>query len=175
MKNKLIIFMTTALFMLAIIVMGQNRVDAASWGAKNLFTTPKKTRGTWYYKHEGEIKKLKITTHTFNKIKLYKMLSSNKAIKWTKKLAKADKKSGYKLAQKVGTSQYEATDFKFHKTPGFAANGWLSSDRADSGHTYVAIKKKDKSNNDKVDALRVGNGADNSFLYYCYKSKELVK
>ena len=35
--------MTTALFMLAIIVMGQNRVDAASWGAKNLFTTPKKT------------------------------------------------------------------------------------------------------------------------------------
>lgn len=103
------------------------------------------------------------------------MLSSNKAIKWTKKLAKADKKSGYKLAQKVGISQYEATDFKFHKTPGFAANGWLSSDRADSGHTYVAIKKKDKSNNDKVDALRVGNGADNSFLYYCYKSKKLVK
>ena len=88
--------MTTALFMLAIIVMGQNRVDAASWGAKNLFTTPKKTRGTWYYKHEGKIKKLKIATHTFNKIKLYKMLSSNKAIKWTKKLAKADKKSGYK-------------------------------------------------------------------------------
>ena len=79
------------------------------------------------------------------------------------------------LAQKVGISQYEATDFKFHKTPGFAANGWLSSDRADSGHTYVAIKKKDKSNNDKVDALRVGNGADNSFLYYCYKSKKLVK
>ena len=33
-KNKLIIFMTTALFMLAIIVMGQNRVDAASWGLR---------------------------------------------------------------------------------------------------------------------------------------------
>ncbi|MCT7762189.1 MAG: hypothetical protein N4R47_04375 [Lactobacillus crispatus] len=79
--------------MLAIIVMGQNRVDAASWGAKNLFTTPKETRGTWYYKQEGKIKKLKITTHTFNKIKLYKMLSSNQAIKWTKKLAKTDKKS----------------------------------------------------------------------------------
>lgn len=167
--------MTTALFMLTIIVMGKNRVDAASWGAKNLFTTPKETRGTWYYKQEGKIKKLKITTHTFNKIKLYKMLSSNQAIKWTKKLAKTDKKSGYKLAQKVGTSQYEATDFKFHKTAGFAADGWLSSDRADSGHTYVAIKKKDKSNNDKVDALRVGNGADNSFLYYCYKSKKLIK
>ena len=131
--------MTTALFMLAIIVMGQNRVDAASWGAKNLFTTPKKTRGTWYYKHEGKIKKLKIATHTFNKIKLYKMLSSNKAIKWTKKLAKADKKSGYKLAQKVGISQYEAELLEI------ANQAHPSIVRRGGGAKWIRVRKLDKN------------------------------
>ena len=46
-------------------------------------------------------------------------------------------------------------------------------DNADNENAHYDAK--DKSNNDKVDALRVGNGADNSFLYYCYKSKKLIK
>ncbi|NRO49024.1 hypothetical protein [Lactobacillus helveticus] len=47
------------------------------------------------------------------------MLSNKQTRKWTKKLAKADQESGFKLAKKVGTSQYEADDFKFHKSAGF--------------------------------------------------------
>ena len=35
-----------------------HNVNAASQGAKALFTTPKATRGTWYYKEDGKLTKL---------------------------------------------------------------------------------------------------------------------
>lgn len=173
MKRKLILFLTACSIIFSVALINQRKASAALWDAKSLYTTPKQTRGTWYYKKNGKIKKLRITAHTFDKVKLYKMLSNKQTRKWTKKLAKADQESGFKLAKKVGTSQYEADDFKFHKSAGFTINGWLSSDNADSGHTYVTVKKKYKGS--KIKTLRVRNGAVNAFLYYCYRTKKLAK
>ncbi|WP_228123152.1 hypothetical protein [Lactobacillus helveticus] len=101
MKRKLILFLTACSIIFSVALINQRKASAASWDAKSLYTTPKQTRGTWYYKKNGKIKKLRITAHTFDKVKLYKMLSNKQTRKWTKKLAKADQESGFKLAKKL--------------------------------------------------------------------------
>lgn len=58
----------------------------------------------------GNTKKLvklleqKITAHTINGLKAYKVLKGKEADKWDKKLNAADEKANYKLADKVSNS-----------------------------------------------------------------------
>lgn len=172
MRKQLVLLLTTILLVLGLGIT-PSKVQAASWGVTKMYTTPKNTRGTWYFKDDGKIKKLKITAHTLNGKKLFKILSDSAVEKWTKKLAKADQDSDFKLAKKVGNSKYEAYTIKFHGRYSFNANAWLAASSMDTGSTYAPVSKKRKGK--KVTALRVGDGTDNSFSFYGYSSRKLVK
>ncbi|WP_259684747.1 hypothetical protein [Lactobacillus helveticus] len=170
--------MTAFLVVLGLASFQSNKVEAtkinpASWGANKVYTTPKKTRGTWYYKDpdEKKVKKFKITAHTLNGLKLYKALKGKTADKFANKLIKADKKSGYKLANKVGESMWSAYPVKWHKIAGFEADGWLAG--SGDGYFFILVKKTVKGK--KVNALRIDEGYKNSFFAYGYKNKNLVK
>ena len=63
-----------------------------TWGAKEVFTTPKSTRGTWYYKEKGKVKKFSITAHTVNGLKLYKRLKGKTGDKIDSKFAEENEK-----------------------------------------------------------------------------------
>ena len=171
MKKKVVLFFTALLVVLGLASVHTQKADAASWGAKKVFTTPKRTRGTWYYKEDGKVKKFKITAHTVNGVKLYKVLSDKEFDKWEDKLEKADEKSGYKLSDKVGESKLQVYTFKYRGVTGFNANGRLAG--AGDGFYYVPVKRTVKGK--KVNALRVGEGAGNYFSYYAYKKASLAK
>lgn len=173
MKKKISMLLIAILLMLGLSSTLTAKVSAASWGAKKVYTTPKRTRGNWYYKKNGKIKKLRITTHTLNGVKLYKILKGSAMESWTRKLAKADEDANFKLAKKVGNSKYEAYTFKFHGNYGFNASDWLADDSTNTGSYYAPVKKHRKGKT--VTALRVGNGTDNSFSFYGYSSKKLAK
>lgn len=58
---------------------------------------------------------------------------------------KADKKSHYKLANKVSLSKYEAYTFTYRGKKGFNACGWLSGG-GDGDHNYLkAFAYKNKN------------------------------
>lgn len=46
MKKKVVLFFTALLVVLGLASVHTQKTDAASWGAKKIFTTPKRTRGT---------------------------------------------------------------------------------------------------------------------------------
>ena len=119
----------------------------------------------------GKVIRTKITAHTINGLKVYKVLKGKEADKWDKKLTAADETANYKLADKVSNSQYEAYTFKFHGITGFNANGWLAG--GGDGYYYIPMKKTVKGK--KVNVLRVGGGAGNYFISYAYKDKKLAK
>lgn len=169
MKKRILVIISTLLLLLVGFGFNANQAKAA-WGAKSLYTTPIATRGTWYYKQKGKIKTLKINAHTLNGVKLYKALSDKEENKWAKKLVKADKKSGYKLADKVGLSQYETYSFTYRGRKGFNACGWLASG---NGIYYAPVKKI--IHGKRVNALRLGNGYHNFLKYYVYQNKNLLK
>ncbi len=176
MKKKLLLFLGAILLILGFAKLSSVNADAATikatdWGAKKVFTTPKKTRGVWYYKEGKKVKKFKITAHTIDGVKLYKELNGKNSDRWVNKLIKADKKSGYKLADKVGESAWACHTIKYHKIIGFNADGWLAG--SGDGFYYVPVKKNVKGK--KANALRVGEGAGNYLSYYAYKSRKLVK
>lgn len=171
MKKRFWLLLTAVLLSLGFISARPAKVNAAPWGAKTVFTTPKKTRGTWYFKQGKKIKHFKITAHTVNGTKLYKALKGKTEKKWITKLIKADKKSHYKLADKVGLMQSEAYSLKYKGAKGFNANGWLAG--GGDGSYYVPVKRNVKGK--KVSALRVGEGADNYLKYYAYKNRKLAK
>ena len=171
MKKKVLVFLAAFLMILGFASAYATTANAASWGAKKVFTTPKNTRGTWYHKEDGKIIKTKITAHTINGLKLYQVLKGKESDKWADKLAAADEKANYKLADKVSSSMFEAYTFKFHGVTGFNANGWLAG--AGDGYYYVPVKKTIKGK--KVNALRVGEGAGNYFVSYAYQNKKLIK
>lgn len=127
-KRKLILFLTACSIIFSIFLINQRKANAASWGAKSLYTTPKK-------------------------------------------LAQADKKSGYKLADKVGESAWACHTIKYHSNVEFNADGWLAG--SGDGFYYVPVKENVKGK--KVNALRVGEVAGNYLSYYAYKSKKLAK
>ncbi|MCT3402819.1 hypothetical protein [Lactobacillus helveticus] len=170
-EEKVVLFFAAFLVVLGFASVHANTANAASWGAKKIFTTPKKIRGVWYHKENGKIVRTKITAHTVNGLKLYKVLKGKEADKWELKLAAADKKADYKLADKVSSSKFEAYTFKFHGVTGFNADGWLAG--GGDGYYYVPVKRTIKGK--KVNALRVGEGAGNYFVDYAYQNKKLVK
>lgn len=74
MKKKYLLLFVACFSILLGFSFSSKTVNAAPWGAKTLYTTPKRTRGTWYYKEGHKIKKWHITAHTSNGRKLYKIL-----------------------------------------------------------------------------------------------------
>lgn len=174
MNKKNLVKLTTVVTLLAgvaYISCSNQTVDAASWGAKTLFTTPKATRGTWYYKENGKIKHWKITAHTSKGRKLYKVLPEKEYTKWWNKLVHQNTKKHYKTINKLDSSQWQAYTFKWHGTTSFNTNGWLAG--AGDGIYYVPVTKTRYGR--KVSALRFGGGARNWLDFYAYKSPELAK
>lgn len=171
MKKRILLFFTALLAVLTFASFNSGRAKAASWGATKVFTTPKSTRGTWYYKEDGKVKTLRITAHAVNGVKTYKVLRGKAEKKWNAKFAKADEKSDFKLENKVSTKQLEAYTYKYRGITGFNANGWLAG--TGNGFYYVPVKRTVKGK--KVKALRVGSGVKNYLSYYAYKSKKLAK
>ena len=173
MKKKVVIFFTALLVILGLASVNTQKAKAATntWGAKEVFTPPKSTRGTWYYKEKGKVKKFSITAHTVNGLKLYKRLKGKTGDKIDSKFAEENEKSDFKLEEKVSTSKLEAYTFKYRGVTGFNANGWLAP--TGNGFYYVSVKRTIKGK--KVNALRVGEGAGNYFAYYAYKKASLAK
>ena len=158
MNKKNLAKLTTVVALLAsgaYISCSNQTVSAASWGAKTLFTTPKATRGTWYYKENGKIKRWKITAHTSKGRKLYKVLPEKEYTKWWNKLVHQNTKKHYKTINKLDSSQWQAYTFKWHGTTSFNTNGWLAG--AGDGIYYVPVTKTRYGR--KVSALRFGGGA----------------
>lgn len=146
-------------------------VKAASWGAKTLFTTPKATRGTWYYKEEEEIKRWKITAHTSNGRKLYKILPTKEYGKWYNKLVRQNEKHHYQTITELDNTQWQAYTFKWHGVTAFNTNGWLAG--AGDGVYYVPTTRT--RHGQRVKALRFGGGAGNWLAFYAYKSRNLAR
>ena len=148
-----------------------HNVNAASWGAKSLFTTPKATRGTWYYKEDGRIKHCKITAHTVDGRKLYKILPEKEYAKWENRVEHQNIKEHRKLISKINTIQFQAYKLKWHGITSFNTNGWVTG--AGNGIYYVPVTKT--RHGKKVKAIRFGSGAGNYFDRYGYKTKKLAR
>ena len=147
-----------------------HNVNAASWGAKSLFTTPKATRGTWYYKEDGRIKHCKITAHTVDERKLYKILPEKEYAKWENRVEHQNIKEHRKLISKINTIQFQAYKLKWHGITSFNTNDWVTG--AGNGIYYVPVTKT--RHGKKVKAIRFGSGAGNYFDRYGYKTKKLA-
>lgn len=148
-----------------------HNVNAASWGAKSLFTTPKATRGTWYYKEDGRIKHCKITAHTVDGRKLYKILPEKDYAKWENRVEHQNIKEHRKLISKINTIQFQAYKLKWHGITSFNTNDWVTG--AGNGIYYVPVTKT--RHGKKVKAIRFGSGAGNYFDRYGYKTKKLAR
>ncbi len=148
-----------------------HNVNAASWGAKSLFTTPKATRGTWYYKEDGRIKHCKITAHTVDGRKLYKILPEKEYAKWENRVEHQNIKEHRKLISKINTIQFQAYKLKWHGITSFNTNDWVTG--AGNGIYYVPVTKT--RHGKKVKAIRFGSGAGNYFDRYGYKTKKLAR
>lgn len=146
-------------------------VNAASWGAKAIFTTPKATRGTWYYKEDGKIRRYKITAHTLNGRKLYKVLPKKDYVKWENRVERQNVKDHHKLIIKLGNTQFQAYKFKWHGIVSFNSSDWVAG--AGNGRYYVPVTKT--RHGKKVKALRLGYGAGNYFDRYGYRTRKLAK
>lgn len=171
MKKRWVVLSLAVLMGLSFTGMHSSKVQASSWGAKVLYTTPKTTRGTWYYKDHGKIKKWVITAHTSCGKKLYKILPAKEYDKMSTKLIRADEKNHYRVSKQVSSKWLQAKSIKKHGLTGFNQDGWLAG--AGNG-TYLLPTKKTR-NGKKVSALRIGYGADNWKLTFAYKDKKLVK
>lgn len=169
-KKYLLLFVTFFSILLGFSFSGKT-VSAAPWGAKKLYTTPKKVRGTWYYKEDHKIKKWRITAHTSNGRKLYRMLPNRQYSKWQKKLYRLSDKKTLKVYDWLDHHMYQAYTFKWHGITSFNTNGWLAG--AGDGVYYVPVKHYRKGR--KVSALRFGGGAGNWIMFYAYKSRSLAK
>lgn len=148
-----------------------HNVNAASWGAKSLFTTPKATRGTWYYKEDGRIKHCKITAHTVDGRKLYKISPEKEYAKWENRVEHQNIKEHRKLISKINTIQFQAYKLKWHGITSFNTNDWVTG--AGNGIYYVPVTKT--RHGKKVKAIRFGSGAGNYFDRYGYKTKKLAR
>ena len=148
-----------------------HNVNAASWGAKSLFTTPKATRGTWYYKEDGRIKHCKITAHTVDGRNLYKILPEKEYAKWENRVEHQNIKEHRKLISKINTIQFQAYKLKWHGITSFNTNDWVTG--AGNGIYYVPVTKT--RHGKKVKAIRFGSGAGNYFDRYGYKTKKLAR
>lgn len=166
------LLLIVGILLLGVIAFTNNKnVYAASWGATKVFTTPKKTRGTWYFKEDGEMEKVTITAHTVNKLKLYHELKGKVSAKWDKKFRKLSDKKQIQLQKQFNKTRLAAYNFSFHGIKSFNANGWLAT--GGDGFYYTPVTRK--VNGKKVKALRLGEGATNQLDTYAFHNKNLVK
>lgn len=151
--------------------MHSQKVEAAPWGAKKLYTTPVAARGTWYYKESGKINRFKLTKHTVWGYKLYRVLPKREYSKWYNKLTKLPEKKYLSTIDHLDKTIKQVYSFKWHGIKSFNTNGWLAG--AGAGTYYVPVTKM--RHGKKVQALRIGHGAYNWLTCYVYKSPELAK
>lgn len=133
-----------------------HNVNAASQGAKALFTTPKATRGTWYYKEDGKIRHCKITAHTVDGRKLYKVLPKKEYVKWKNRVERKNLKEHRKFIDKINNIQFPAYKLKWHGITSFNTNDWVTG--AGNGTYYVPVTKT--RHGKKVKAIRFGYGGE---------------
>ncbi|MDD6407427.1 hypothetical protein FYJ61_07095 [Lactobacillus equicursoris] len=168
-KYRLILasLLVTNLFAVTIV----NPVSAAPWGAKKLYTTPKATRGTWQYKDGRKTKKLKITAHTSNGRKLYRVLPTKQYDKWWTKMFRLPDSRRRRTVRYLEKHMWQAYSFTWHGKTGFNTNGWLAG--AGAGEYCVPVTKK--YHGVKTTVLRFGSGAGNWFDFYAYPVKKHKK
>lgn len=118
-----------------------HNVNAASQGAKALFTTPKATRGTWYYKEDGKIRHCKITAHTVDGRKLYKVLPKKEYVKWKNRVERKNLKEHRKFIEKLNNIQFQAYKLKWHGITSFNTNDWVTG--AGMVHIMFQLLKPD--------------------------------
>ncbi len=172
MNKKHFIILTSILLVLIIgLTVNKEKVDAAPYGASQLYTTPVATRGTWYYKENHKIKKWVITAHTSNGRKLYKILPNKSYTYWYNRLTKQSTRKLIKTNDWLDNHMWQAYTFRWHGITSFNSNGWLAG--AGDGIYYVPVNKY--KNGEYVKALRFGGGARNWLDFYAYKDKNLVR
>ena len=118
-----------------------HNVNAASQGAKALFTTPKATRGTWYYKEDGKIRHCKITAHTVDGRKLYKVLPKKEYVKRQNRVERKNLKEHRKFIEKLNNIQFQAYKLKWHGITSFNTNDWVTG--AGMVHIMFQLLKPD--------------------------------
>lgn len=134
------------------------------YGIAKVFTTPKATRGTWYYREKGDknISKVKITAHTIDGKKLY--VPSQTFFKKNVYNVSTKKRNQFiKKTQNI----YAGSLYK----KGFNVNNWVNL--AGAGDYYIPVTRT--VNGKKVKALRLATGAGPYTAAYAYKNKALVK
>ncbi|CCI84954.1 hypothetical protein FC52_GL001023 [Lactobacillus pasteurii DSM 23907 = CRBIP 24.76] len=171
MKKKIMWVLAAFLVVVGFAGMHSQKVAAAPWGAKKLYTTPAVARGTWYYKEEGKIKSLKITKHTFNGRKMYYELSSKDHEKYYDKWSSLPDKKQDKVYKYLEHTMMEVIPFKWKGIKSFNLHTWLLGNGAGEQVTPTTRTLHGK----KVPALRVGGGAGNWLVFYAYKSPDLAK
>lgn len=171
MKKKVFTVLAALALVFGISFTLTNSAQAASWGAKTLYTTPKSVRGTWYAKQGKKVKKYTITAHTLNGVKMYKPLSDKQHDKYITKLSNLPTKQFRRTSNYLESHQLEAHNIKYNGVKGFNAIGWLSG--AGDGIFYTPTTQT--VNGKKVKALRLGTGADNHLQVYAYKNRNLAR
>lgn len=167
MKKHLLLLLAFLSFGLLGLAGNSKTAQAAPWGARKVYTTPKATRGTWYYKEGHHIRRWKITAHYSHGRKLYRVLPSKSYDKWWHRLIRASRKK----IKKVDRTMWQAYTIRYHGIKGFNSNGWLTG--AGDGIYYVPVHRT--RHGKRVKALRFGGGARNWKMFYAYKSKRLAR
>lgn len=167
MKKKIVFLLTALLTVCLLAGMKAQKVSAAPWGARSLYTTPGRTRGTWYYKEGHHIRRWRITAHTSDGRKLYKVLPEKQYDKWWNKWRRAH----FRGQRKIDRTMWQAYTFKWHGIKGFNSNAWLAG--AGDGIYYVPVRRTRHGH--RVTALRFGGGARNWVMFYAYRSRRLAK
>lgn len=167
MKKKILVVLSfIALLGVMAFALPKANTQAATtkYGIARKFTTPKATRGTWYYRegNEKKIYQLKITKHAVNKNHLY--VRSEKYFKKHVYGVNPTKLSKFiKQTENIYAAQ------KYQR--GFNVNNWVNL--AGDGNYYLPVTRK--VNGKKVHALKLATGAGPYLAAYAYKTKALVK
>ncbi|GAA3635590.1 hypothetical protein GCM10022297_12880 [Lactobacillus hamsteri] len=174
--KKRYLFLLSLLAFLGVFTVGMQSqsqtVQAANqYGIARKYTTPKATRGTWYYRETGKyssdkktIYKVKITAHTAAGNKLY--VPSESFLKKNVYNVSAKKRNAF-IKKVTKKNIYAAYDFK----KGFNVNNWINL--AGDGIFYIPTTRK--VNGKKVKALKIATGASQQAVSYAFKTKALAK
>ncbi|WP_265668423.1 hypothetical protein [Lactobacillus amylovorus] len=171
-KRYLFLMSLVAFFSIFFVGMQSQNVHAASqYGIARKYTTPKATRGTWYYRETDKfssdkktIHTLKITAHTADKNKLY--VPSQKFFKKNVYNVSSKKRNAF-IKKVMKKNIYAAYNFK----KGFNVNNWVNL--AGDGVYYIPVTRTVKGK--KVKALKIATGADQHASAYAFKTKALAK
>lgn len=165
MKKKLLLFVS---FLAGLLFLVSTSTYASKlpkgYGIAKTFTTPKATRGTWYYREKGDktISKVKITAHSVDGKKLY--VPSQKFFEKNVYNVSAKKRNQFiKKTENI----YAAANYK----KGFNVNNWVNL--AGDGEYYIPVTRT--VNGKKVKALRIATGAGPYTAAYAYKTKKLAR